>query len=137
MLRAISVSLVLYAALWLTTPALAHEPTCTVPAIRVIDGDTFKIREVTIFGPGHLPIVSTTSVRLLRVDTPERGEADYQRAKQMLETLVSKGVALEVTKRDSFGRWLAEVYLCRHAETGIVRQSINDILIAEGWVYTQ
>ena len=130
----------LCAVLWLAalaTTALAHEPGCTIPVVRVIDGDTFKIRELVVFGQGHVPIISTTSVRLLRVDTPERGQPDYQRAKEMLETLVSKGVALEVTKRDSFGRWLAEVSLCAQGETGIVHQSINDMLIAEGWVYTK
>lgn len=119
----------------LATTALAHEPGCTIPVVRVIDGDTFKIRELVIFGEGHLPIVSTTSVRLLRVDTPERGQPDYQRAKKMLETLVSKGVALAVTKRDSFGRWLAEVSLCMQGETGIVQRSINDMMIKQGWIY--
>ena len=121
----------------LATPSLAHEPMCTIPVVRVIDGDTFKVREMVILGNGHLPIVSISSVRLLRVDTPERGEPDFEKAKEMLETLVSKVVALEVTKRDGFGRWLAEVYLCFQGGANITRRSINDIMIEQGWKYTR
>jgi endonuclease YncB( thermonuclease family) len=119
------------------TPSLAHEPQCTIPVVRVIDGDTFTIRELVILGNGHLPIISVSSVRLLRVDTPERGEPDFKKAKEMLATLVSKGIALEVTKRDGFGRWLAEVYLCVQGATTIARRSINDIMIEQGWKYTR
>ena len=80
---------------------------------RVIDGDTFAIEN--------------TSVRLLGINTPERGELYYQEAKEFLEDLVlNKTVRLEFgkDKRDKYDRTLAYVY--------INRENINLKLIEKG-----
>lgn len=68
---------------------------------RVIDGDTFVIRE-------------NVSVRLLGINTPERGELYYNEAKEFLEERVlNKTVKLEYGKEkyDKYKRLLAYVYL--------------------------
>ncbi len=81
---------------------------------RVIDGDTFAIEN--------------TSVRLLGINTPERGEPYYQEAKEFLENLVlNKTVRLEFgkDKTDKYDRTLAYVY--------INRENVNLKLIEEGF----
>ena len=123
--------LMVAAVVFCSEAAAAHPLPCTVSVVRVIDGDTLVVRQVTLLALGVAPIASTVSVRLLRVDTPERGEPDYARAKTLLEALTQEPIALEVKGRDSWGRWLAELYSC--ADAG--RQNINDTLRSEGWVY--
>jgi len=66
----------------------------------VIDGDTVKINE-------------TISVRLLGINTPEKGEVYYEEAKYFLENLIlNKTVDLEYGKEryDKYGRTLAYVF---------------------------
>jgi hypothetical protein len=67
---------------------------------RVIDGDTVDI--------------GNNSVRLLGINTPERGEFYYGEAKKFLENLVlNKTVILEFTRerQDKYGRILAYIHL--------------------------
>lgn len=50
--------------------------------------------------------------RLLDVNTPERGVLGYSEAKQfVIERLLNKEVMIQSVKDDSFGRWLATVYI--------------------------
>ncbi|HEA46483.1 MAG TPA: hypothetical protein ENH99_01755 [Candidatus Pacearchaeota archaeon] len=81
---------------------------------RVIDGDTF--------------VIENTSVRLLGINTPERGEFYYQEAKDFLEELVlNKTVRLEYWKdrTDKYGRTLAYIFLNR--------ENVNLKLVEEGF----
>lgn len=80
---------------------------------RVIDGDTLD--------------TSQGRVRLFGVDTPERGEACFSEATNMLRSLAGNIVRLEDGPRttDSFGRRLAYVY----NSNGV---SIDETLIREG-----
>ncbi len=67
---------------------------------RVIDGDTI--------------VINGTSVRMLGINTPERGERYYSEAKDFLNTLVlNKTVSLKFgkDKLDKYGRTLAYVFL--------------------------
>ena len=67
---------------------------------RVIDGDTIKANE--------------TSIRLLGINTPEKGEKGYQEAKEFLEKMVlNKLVQLEYVgeREDRYGRTLAYVFV--------------------------
>ena len=67
---------------------------------RVIDGDTVESNE--------------TSIRLLGINTPERGEIYYLEAKEFLEDLVlNKTIRLEYgkDKKDRYGRTLAYLYI--------------------------
>jgi micrococcal nuclease len=80
----------------------------------VIDGDTVKS--------------NGTSIRLLGINTPERGEIYYLEAKEFLEGLVlNKTVELEYGKEreDRYGRTLAYTY--------INRENVNLKLIEEGY----
>ncbi len=105
----------------------AHPTPCTVQVVRVIDGDTLVVNEMVLLGPHMVPWIGPVSVRLLRVDTPERGQPDFERAKAVLVALTRRPIGLEIFKRDSFGRWLAELYTC----TGAGRKNINDRLRKE------
>lgn len=81
---------------------------------RVIDGDTIVSNE--------------TSIRLLGINSPERGEIYYTDAKKFLEKLVlNETVRLEFGKdrEDKYRRTLAYIYLDR--------ENINLKLIEEGY----
>ncbi|MCK5624921.1 thermonuclease family protein [Candidatus Pacearchaeota archaeon] len=81
---------------------------------RVIDGDTVESND--------------TSIRLLGINTPERGEKYYLEAKEFLEELVlNKTVRLEFGKEreDRYGRTLAYIY--------IGNENINLKLVEEGY----
>ena len=70
------------------------------PAVTVIDGDTIR-----------LP--SREMVRYIGIDTPERGEPYYQKARRANRDLIEgKEIKLEedVTDRDRYGRLLRYVY---------------------------
>ena len=126
------------AMLW-TTPAAAHQQGCDVEVVRVIDGDSLVVRSVTLLGgPGVLPLFGVSHLRLLRVDTPERSEPGFERARSITERLVKGGIGITVPgprARDSFGRFLAEVHVCLQQNGSQVTKSLNDILRSEGWTY--
>jgi micrococcal nuclease len=67
---------------------------------RIIDGDTVEIE-------------NKTSIRLLGINSPERGEAYYSEAKEFLEVeILNKPVELEYIgeRQDKYGRTLAYIY---------------------------
>ena len=81
----------------------------------VIDGDTV--------------IINNESVRLICIDTPERGEKGYEEATEFLESLVlNKEVILEedITKRDKYGRLLYYIF----TKDG---RFVNEIMVREGY----
>ena len=68
---------------------------------KVIDGDTFKMSD-------------DTTIRLLCVDAPERGENGYSEAKDFLSNMIlDKEVRLEkdISDKDEYGRLLRYVYV--------------------------
>jgi len=82
---------------------------------RVIDGDTFVLN-------------NKQKVRLLGIDTPEKGEFYYKEATERLKDLVEgKKVLLkkDVSDKDRYGRLLRHVYLDD--------LWINAIMIKEGY----
>ena len=91
---------------------------------RVVDGDTLRVR----YRPSR-PLEE--SVRLLCVDTPERGEPGYAEARAALEEMVrGKRITLEWEQpghpeRDNFGRLLAYVFA-----DGV---NVNVELVRGGW----
>ena len=92
--------------------------------LRVVDGDTLHVRI-----PGSP--TPDERVRLLRVNTPERGKPGYERATACLIALTAgKRVELEwersgVAERDEYGRLLAYV----HADGALV----NEELVRQGF----
>jgi micrococcal nuclease len=90
------------------------DETTTGVVSRVIDGDTI--------------VVNNESVRMLGINTPERGEEYYTDAKKFLESLIlNKTVSLKSSgeKYDLYNRRLAYVYLDN--------EEINLRLIKEGY----
>jgi len=81
---------------------------------RVIDGDTIKANE--------------TSIRLLGINTPERGEKYYEEAKEFLQELIlNKTIELEYGKEkyDKYNRILGYLFLNE--------KSINKKIIEQGF----
>lgn len=76
--------------------------------LRWVDGDTVKMEVDLGF---HVKITET--FRLLGVDTPERGEPNYNEAKSMAESLAPVGslVYVRTHKQDKYGRWLVDIPL--------------------------
>ena len=78
-----------------------------VPFIRVVDGDTIKVN-------WH---GEETSARMLRIDTPERGQAGYLEAADHLRGMIGQATTLQLEfenehpQRDNYGRLLAYVWL--------------------------
>lgn len=69
---------------------------------RVIDGDTFVLYHVGVGGEEH--------VRLLGVDTPERGQENFKEATQFTQEWIAQGpFSLEACSRDKYGRLLGTV----------------------------
>jgi micrococcal nuclease len=90
--------------------------TWTVQAtvVRVIDGDTFAADLDLGWGVWRREVTGAVSrIRVLGIDTPERGQPGYEDAKVLLGTLIPPGtiVWVESTKLDSFGRALCNVRL--------------------------
>ena len=78
-----------------------------VTLLRVIDGDTIQVAIDVGFR-----FQTTQTLRLLELDTPERGQAGFLEAKAKLQAVLQSWMLqLSVTtvKQDSFGRWLAHV----------------------------
>jgi micrococcal nuclease len=91
---------------------------------RVIDGDTF-VGNLS-FGVFKMTL-EDIHFRLMDVDTPERGEPNYHEATEFTaQNLEGKEFTVYLHKKDSFGRWLADVYL-----DGI-HERFNDVLLKEG-----
>ncbi len=92
---------------------------CTVPY--VVDGDTVDVRCGRV----------CDRVRLLRINTPERGEAGYQEAKSSLEAMVREGnvyLSFEVPgkpKQGGYKRLLAYLY--------VDGRNLNVEMIRQGW----
>jgi len=91
----------------------------------VVDGDTIECEG---FGP----------IRLIGIDTPERGRPGYTEATGMTESLVlGKEVEVEicpVKSNDRYGRWRAVVYYTHEGN----KRNLNTDLLALGYaqVYT-
>ncbi len=78
--------------------------------IRCVDGDTVDF-DVDL----GFKIFARIRTRLIGVDTPERGQAEYKSATLWLEELL-KGqedeegyVLIETTKTGKYGRWLVNI----------------------------
>ena len=81
---------------------------------KIIDGDTV--------------IINNESVRLICIDTPERGEEGYKEASDYLESLIlNKEVVLEedITKRDKYNRLLYYIF----TKDG---RFVNEIMVRQG-----
>lgn len=93
-----------------STPVEAAARVGPCAVTKVVDGDTLHVRMPDAAGTDE-------RIRLLRINTPERGHPGYERATAALLALVGgKSVELEwekpgVPARDDFGRLLAYVWV--------------------------
>ena len=86
--------------------------------LKVVDGDTFALY--------HVGTPPEERVRVLSVDTPERGEPGYANATAFTRQWLSMGpFDIVACKRDSFGRLLADV-----SRDGVL---LSDALKANGF----
>lgn len=73
----------------------------------VVDGDTIDVAIDLGF-----KIQTRQRVRLARIDTPERGQVNYQTAKDFVKNVVlGKSVTITTNKVSKWGYYLAEVML--------------------------
>ena len=87
--------------------------------LEVIDGDTFKIK-------------NNVRVRLLGIDTPEKGECYYNEARLVLKDLVEGRVVRldkDITDKDRYERLLRYVILEKDGEDNLF---VNDYLVRQG-----
>lgn len=120
------------------TAAIDGQPTASQPALQdcihediqmheyeaqvvnVVDGDTIDV--VVDLG---FKILTAQRLRLSRVDTPERGQASFDEAKQFVKTLIeNKRVVVKTHKVSKWGYYLADV--------SIDGKDVSDSLIASG-----
>lgn len=74
--------------------------------LRVVDGDTLSVT-IDLGFKTH----AVRTLRLIGVDTPERGKPGYNAAKAFAtSTVLGKDVYVQTYKADSFGRYLADVW---------------------------
>jgi len=106
--------------------ALAREPVGTIltgEAVKIVDGDTLHVL---------IEENKQVKVRLAEIDTPERKQPYYQKAKQALADRVFREIlAVEIVDWDRYGRAVGKISL-----NG---EHINAWMVAEGhaWVYRQ
>jgi micrococcal nuclease len=89
----------------------------------IADGDTLDVRLECC------ECIPTFRVRLLAIDTPERGECYYSEAKAALGGMVDGqrvGLERDVSERDSWGRLLRHVY----TESG---DWVNGAMVRDGY----
>ena len=92
-----------------------------VRCLRVVDGDTIDC--AILLTPDSLSIKKR--IRLARIDTPEMHQDGGHEAKAvMVELVQNTKVDLHVSGKDSFGRWIAEVYRGS--------QNISDLMLQKG-----
>ena len=92
-----------------------------VHVTKVIDGDTFVID-------------NGDKVRLLCINTPEKGEFYYEEATENLKKLIlNKEVIIEsdITKKDNYGRLLRYVYTDSFINEKIVLDGYAKLLVIE------
>lgn len=105
---------------------------------RVVDGDTVDLTLGEDIG-FYITTIVNVRFRLLGIDTPERGQPGYAEAGEYVRSWLAANAGkarCSTHKADSFGRWLAYVYITR--DDGTV-SSLNDDLVAAGHavVYTR
>lgn len=77
-----------------------------VTLLRVIDGDTIQVAIDVGF---RFQTVQT--LRLLQLDTPERGQPGWAEARAKLTQLITgPRLKVQTVKQDSFGRWLSHIW---------------------------
>jgi micrococcal nuclease len=94
--------------------------------LRAVDGDTLEL-DIDL----GMRLHSTIRVRLLGIDTPERGDEGFSAAKEYVtKRAVGREVMIRTERSDSFDRWLAQVFV-----DGVdIGAELLDLGFAQKWV---
>ena len=91
----------------------------SVEVLRVTDGDTFEARGLR------------KNIRILGIDAPELAQTSGTASRDAIQTqLQGKTVRLNTLGRDSYGRWLAQVFLSDGKDVGL-----EQVRAGWAWVY--
>lgn len=105
-------------------------PLVEAEVVRVIDGDTFV---ATVGGEEE-------RIRLIGIDTPERGEPDGPRAtaaaKEQVRARTPVFLLYDVDRRDRYGRLLAYVWLFPPRDRADTAKMLNAMMMKVGWART-
>lgn len=138
MLRALSVAvLATLSACTSSGPVRVHPvisrsvlPLVQAEVVRVIDGDTF----VAMVGADE------ERIRLIGIDTPERGEPNGPRATAAVKAQIREGAPVylmyDVDRRDRYGRLLAYVWLFPPQDRADTSKMLNATIMKVGWART-
>jgi micrococcal nuclease len=93
----------------------------------VVDGDTINV-EIDV----GFKITTKQRLRLVGIDTPERGQVGFYEATEFVyQEVDGKDLAIVTHKTDDFGRYLAEVFVTNEYTPNLF-YSLNDLLLEEG-----
>lgn len=99
--RRFSIVSLLCVLLWIPITAWSERIVLSGKVIHVVDGDTFDVLDSQ-----H----ETFRIRVSCMDTPEKGQPFYRRAKDALADLIhGKQVTVEAYKHDRYGRLIGEL----------------------------
>jgi micrococcal nuclease len=87
--------------------------------VRIIDGDTIEVDIDLGFS-----VKTRQTLRLNGIDTPEMNTAEGKTVKQKLSAMLPDSFTIATTKREKYGRYLAEIF--------VMGKSINQRLLDEG-----
>ena len=91
---------------------------------RVIDGDTIVVTIDLGFD-----VFAKRKVRLLNVDTPERGQINYQEATDFTKSKIyNKNIILQTYKDDTFGCYLGVIWYKENEDDEIYELLSNKII---------
>jgi endonuclease YncB( thermonuclease family) len=92
----------------------------TVDVVRVTDGDTLEVSGLR------------RNVRILGIDAPELAQSSGLASRDAIEARIQgKAVRLNTLGRDTYGRWLAQVFLQDGTDVGL--EQVRD---GWAWVYS-
>jgi micrococcal nuclease len=90
--------------------------------MEIIDGDTFKME-------------NGDTIRLICVDSPEKGKEGYEEAKEFLSFLISdKEIRMEkdVSDKDNYGRLLRYIYV-NDSDNNNTEIFVNKEIVSQGY----
>jgi micrococcal nuclease len=105
------------------TPGLPYHYNAKI--IRVVDGDTVDVELDLGFNT-----FTRQRLRMLGYDAPERKQPGFELATTYFRNcLTGTSLVVHTTKRDSFGRWLAWVYVDGDNVSALMDSFLKDLII--------
>jgi len=83
----------------------------TAVVARVIDGDTLTLED-------------GRTIRLLNINSPEKGSPGYESSLNFLKLLENKSIEIETTSSDKYNRVLARIYAPNYINLELVRKGL-------------